>query len=1068
LPVLRLGLDLGTNSIGWALLELDDQHRPARLVDAGVRIFSSSRDPESDDPLGQARRLARQARRMRDRRIRRLQRVMAELVRLGLMPTDPAERKKLEAHDPYELRARALDEPLEPFELGRALFHLAQRRGYKSNRIVDRGKEEGVVRESITALRAELEANGCRTLGEYWWKRRKRGERVRGAFWTDRTMLEDEFRQIVRAQARFHPEFAPKLESSLQRENGLFNRIFRQRPLKPQQPGVCTIDGESARTPWAHPLAQRFRILQNLTNLRVQIPPDPAFRPLSREEFDKLYAKLKTTRRVECRKIRKILGLPEEARFNLDHELRSELIGDETAAKLAGKKLFGKAWHDLPAERQEEIVERLIAEPDEEAIVAFGKRLGLDEKGVRELAAVRLPQGHCHLGLPVLRAIVPIMERQGLGYAEALREAGFHHSDPFVHAGHDRLPYYGEVLKRWCQPVEAESASEDERRFGRIANPTVHVGLNQLRKLVNAIIDAYGKPREIHVELARELKLGRQDLDRLKRRQRENQHRNRQADEVMRQAGIDPEALSPTSRAENRLRYRLWLELSEERPQWRLCPYSGRPIGMHTLFSDAVEIEHILPFSRTLDDSPANKTIAFREANRDKGDRTPYEAFGHSPTIQGRRYDWAKIAERATRMPKNKAWRFAPDAMERFQCQGDFIDRQLNDTSYLARLTRLYLRCLYRKEEGDRVLALPGRLTALLRAKWSLNELLAEDSRKNRDDHRHHAIDAAVIACTDRGALQTISRRDERGRQRIVVPLPYEAFRRELRERLATMIVSHKPEHGIAGRLHEETAYGPTAIVNDKGTPCYATRWPLSKFESRKHLEQVRDLRLRGALVEHVERETKAGKTFKEALQSFRDPQGNPLRHIRVLVPYDRESMVEIHDPNGHPYKYYHTGKNAYMDVLELPNGKWVGYTVSVFDANRLAATPNAQPPWKASYPAARRVMRLFKGDLVTIGDESSSSTVYKIYQTKQGGRTFLAPHNAGGQLQKRHDAKEDPFRWLMLSASKFPKVRLRKARVDILGRVRTEERRRARADRGDRERRAPPLGRSRPHARPR
>ncbi len=1056
---LRLGIDIGTNSIGWALFALDEQGNPQRLLDAGVRIYSSSREPKTEDPLGKARREARQARRQRDRRLQRKRRVLAELVRLGLMPADPSERKQLEHLDPYELRARALDAPLPPHALGRALFHLAQRRGFKSNRIAGDEDEKGKVRESIEALKRELDAAGARTLGRYWYQRLRNGERVRGSFWTERTMLEEEFRAIVEAQKRMQPGLAATLDRALQGESCLFGRIFHQRPLRPQKTGVCTIDGCSPRAPWAHPLAQQFRILQDLTNLRVRVPPEPAFRPLSRDEFSRLLGELSRRKELKFDRMRRLLGLPGDARFNFESEVRNKIEGDRTASILGAKKIFGAHWHRLSLDQRQEIVERLLGEAEEAEIVRFGRSLGLEEAGARALAATRLPQGHCHLGLPVLRAIVPIMRDQGLGYAEAVKEAGYHHSDLAEKAGRHRLPYYGEVLRRWCLPGQDDTLPSEEREFGRIANPTVHVGLNQLRKLVNAIIDRYGTPAEIHVELARELKLGRERKRRIERKQARDAARNREADAAMREAGFDPETMGTGSRTENRRRYRLWLELDETGPQRRCCPYSGRPIGIRALFSNEVEIEHILPFARTLDDSMANKTVAFREANRDKGERTPFEAFGSSPTIGGRRYEWEGIAQRASRMPDNKSWRFASDAMDRFEKAGDFLDRQLTDTTYFARLTRIYLQSLYRREDGDRVVAIPGRLTALLRRKWGLDGLLAEGNRKNREDHRHHAIDAAVVACTDRRSLQALARADERGRQRIVISPPYEGFREELARRLAGMIISHKPEHGIAGRLHEETAYGATSVVNEKGTPCYVVRWPIEKFRSERHLDQVRDPHLRRRLKEHVAERMAAGQKFEEALASFRDANGRSVRRLRVLVPFDPDSLVGI--PNGlpEPFKYYPTGTNAYLDVLELPDGRWVGRAVSVFEANRLAMSSDAQPPWKPAYPAARRVMRLHKDDLVAV-ERDGRTEIMKVLQVWRDGRVVLASAREGGKSESR--AVDRP------SASTFPKLRLRKVAVDILGRLKDPGFADARKGRGDRQRQPPSVGGQGPSPDPR
>lgn len=167
----RLSLDLGTNSLGWCVYLLDDADEPTGVLRMGARIFSDGRSPKNLASLAQDRRAARQARRRRDRVLKRRNRILGGLTRFGLMPANIDERRKLTEMDPYELRARALDEKLAPHEIGRALYHLARKRGFKSSR-KDRGdaekeKEAGQVKQAIKALREKVTSAGCRTVGEY-------------------------------------------------------------------------------------------------------------------------------------------------------------------------------------------------------------------------------------------------------------------------------------------------------------------------------------------------------------------------------------------------------------------------------------------------------------------------------------------------------------------------------------------------------------------------------------------------------------------------------------------------------------------------------------------------------------------------------------------------------------------------------------------------------------------------------------------------------------------------------------------------------------------------------------
>lgn len=173
----RLGLDIGTNSIGWCVLRLDGNDSPIGIVRAGSRIFSDGRNPKDLASLAATRRQARQARRRHDRVLKRQARFMNGLIRFGLMPAEDSARLALSAHDPYVLRAKGLDSPLTADEFGRALYHLAKRRGFKSSRRDQKTdeKEAGKIKSAIGNTRKKIEEAGCRTLGEYLAKRHSEG-----------------------------------------------------------------------------------------------------------------------------------------------------------------------------------------------------------------------------------------------------------------------------------------------------------------------------------------------------------------------------------------------------------------------------------------------------------------------------------------------------------------------------------------------------------------------------------------------------------------------------------------------------------------------------------------------------------------------------------------------------------------------------------------------------------------------------------------------------------------------------------------------------------------------------
>ena len=392
-----------------------------------------------------------------------------------------------------------------------------------------------------------------------------------------------------------------------------------------------------------------------------------------------------------------------------------------------------------------------------------------------------MPQGHGRFGETTTRRLIDALtdERDGDGrvivYSEAVERLGLHHSDFRTGEILDELPYYGEILDRHIMPGSGDASEKDViKRVGRLTNPTVHIGLNQLRRTVNRLIARHGPPTEIAIELARELKL---TDDEKKKRNREN-NENRLAAE--RRGGMLDE-IGIENTGENRARLRLWEELDGDNVLGRACVYTGEVISIRRLFSAEVEVDHILPFKVTLDDSNGNKLVCVQQANRHKRKRSPWETWGGDTLV------WEEIAERASRLPRNKRWRFEPDAMDRFKEEAGFLPRQLVDTQYLSRLAREYMASLYpdKGEDSSNVWVSPGRLTEMVRRKLGLNELLDDHNigggKKNRLDHRHHAIDAIVIGIVDRGMLQKIARESglegDEGRERIKIPDPWDGFR---------------------------------------------------------------------------------------------------------------------------------------------------------------------------------------------------------------------------------------------------------------------------------------------------
>jgi len=941
----------------------------------------------------------------------------------------------LESLDPYELRAKALDEALAAYHIGRALFHLNQRRGFLSNRKTEKGdKEAGVIKEAAGKLQEMMRLSGARTLGEFFHDRQRTRQPVRARnrstglkaeyeFYPTRALLLDEFDAIWNAQAPHHPAMTDAARAAIH------HAIFFQRPLKEPPVGKCSLDPatgaddeEGFRCPWAHPLAQRFRIWQEVRNLAVS-EAGTSFHRLSKEDGDKIALALIGKDKLSFDKIRGLLKLAPEARFNLESAKREELLGDETAAKLARKPPFGKTWRSLTLARQIEIVTKLLEEEDERALLAWlVSEAALDEAGATRVASAFLPEGHCRLGLRAIKKILPFME-SGLNYPEAAKAAGYDHAPlptgELSMSGY--LPYYGEWLQNDVLG-SGDPRDMNDRRWGRFPNPTVHIGLGQLRRIVNGLIAAHGPPAEIAVEMTRSFKLSPKQLAEVEKEQAENQRRNNARAKELRDLG---QAVNPR----NLLKLRLWEELNLRDPLDRRCPFSGAAISIQLLLSEEVEIEHLIPFADSWDDSAANKVVCLRSANRLKGKRTPHEAFHGTP-------EWEEIARRAATLPDNKHWRFGPDARRRYEAQGGFQARQLNETGWLARVARHYLAAVTNPYQIN---VLPGKLTAMIRGKWGLNSLLPDHNfsdAKNRLDHRHHAIDAMVAALTDRSLLHRMSSAYDEERDKIEIPVPWPSLRDDLDAALKAMTVSHKPDHGVQAQLHEDTAYGTIQEPEREGGNNLVYRKGFVTL-NEKEIDRIRDVRLRETVQKHVASEKAAGRDLKSALQSFAARTDFPglchgIRHVRLTKPEKPEYLIAIRDKSGTPYKSYSAGENAFVEIFELPNGKWGGEAVSVFKANQRDAKTN----WPSAHPDARLVMRVRKGDLIALDVEGRRTVMVVHRLDSAAGRFKLAAHNETGNLDQRHTEDADPFRWLMASYNTLKSMNTEHVRVDELGRL--------------------------------
>jgi CRISPR-associated endonuclease Csn1 len=1023
----RLGLDLGANSVGWCAVTLDAEREPCALLDLGVRVYPDGRDRQDYTSLASQRRGPRSMRRNRDRYLQRRQNLLNALTRAGLMPAGDAERQAIARLDPYTLRAHALHCALLPQELGRVLFHINQHRGFKSNRKTDRGnKEGGLISEAARETAALLHRTGHATIGSLLAERHREhkpvrvrlagsGKTARYELYPQRAMVEHEFDTIWAAQSAWNPALTPALGAELR------NIIFFQRDLRPPVVGKCWLEPEQERAPRALPTAQRFRIAQTVTHLRISQPGMPE-RALSDKERDILLSLLYRGSDQKLETLPKKLGLAPETDFNCRDD---KLVGCAVATRLGAKTCLGASWHEMSLAQQDSVIRALLdAESDASAILAL-EALGLTRQMAERAADTSLPDGHAALSALALGKILPCME-VGQTYDKAVQSAGYrHHSDRRTGEIRERLPYYGEVLYQRIGTGTGEPCDNEEKRLGKAPNPTVHVALNEIRRVVNAIIETHGAPAEIVVETLREL--GRSAKQR--KEYEAEQKKNRTANDTRRAEIL---SLGFKVNATNLMRLRL-LEEQANDPKQGCCPYTGKFISPRMALSDEVEADHILPFKDTLDDSAANRVLVMRDANRSKAKRTPYHAFSHTA-------EWPAILSRVALLPDNKKWRFAPDALEKFAKDGDFLARHLTDSATIARWAVEYLGII----APEKVRAVPGRLTSLLRHGLGLNSrsvLGKGGAHKDRTDHRHHAIDAVVVALTDRATLQRVTRAaqaaDTTGeRLTLKIEPPWEGFVADVAARLASVTVSYKPDTGWQGALHNDTSYGLIQASGGNGHNA-VTRQTLDKVAEWKPRRiaktEVRDpvlarqiAKILGSTAEVSER--------RKMFSNVTDSRGHPVRSVRTTERLDMHLIRSRQ--TGLPYRGVKLDSNHRFEVWRHPDGSLIQFIVSTFDAAQAAEAARLGRPVPEAdrHPAAKRLLRLHKNDMVAFGN-GDARRIFVVVKMSDD-KVFLAEHQEAGRLKARNEDKSDPFKYVSASVTKLRAEQARKIHVRPDGRI--------------------------------
>jgi CRISPR-associated endonuclease Csn1 len=803
-----LGLDLGSASIGWTVIAEDIENRKTKcnILGMGSRIIPYEGTEGKDFAKGTGesrnslRTKARTARKGYDRyQLRR--RYLADTLAKNQMFPDEASRN-LPKMNLWELRDKAVHSPISITEFGRLLFWLNQKRGYKSSRSdANLGKKDTEYVATVKSRHEKIKDLDL-TIGQYFYKELSANEfyKVKENIFPREAYIE-EFDTICKTQQIAHPsvltnELIGKIRNEI---------IYYQRPLKSQKGlvSVCEFEGfwrigkdgkeyfvGPKVAPKSSPLFQLAKMWENINNIKIGSRTGDDIK-LTTEQKWAIFQHLDNNEKLTSADLLKILNLRKENCY-VNKQLAKGLNGNitkqairqgvggsdkyENLLKLELKivenclydKVTGEIFEDIPIKFIDPSVEKepfyqlwhtIYSIQDQEICSSvLQTKFNIEQPIADKLAAIDFSKhAFGNKSAKVIRKILPYL-MEGDGYSEAMSYAGYDHSNSQTKEEN--------LQRKLLDQLKAIPKNS-------LRQPIVEKILNQMVNVVNAVIEKYGKPDEIRVELARELKQSkeeRNDADKaMSKRQRENDAITKRLEEF---------GLRATRN--NIIKWRLYEEIdNQEKRLNAICVYCGQPISLiEALKGNDVDVEHIIPKSKLFDDSQSNKTLAHRHCNKNKNDLTAYDFMKGKPE--------AVFNEYVERVNKLYASRVIGKAkrdkllMTESKIPDNFIDRQLRESQYIAKKAREILQTICHN-----VWSTSGTVTAELRHLWgwddvTMNLQMAKyrelglthqvewesEHGKNkhkkevitdwtkRDDHRHHAVDALTIAFTKQGFIQ--------------------------------------------------------------------------------------------------------------------------------------------------------------------------------------------------------------------------------------------------------------------------------------------------------------------------
>lgn len=756
-----LGLDIGITSVGWAVLKLDENDNVCGIVKMGGHTFNESTVGKEKKTAASARRSFRASRRLVRRRTVRIQRVKKLLQDMNVIT-----KKDLEDYysgkvsDIYLLRMKSIEDyVLNEKELAQILIYFAKHRGYKSKSVVE--EQDSDAKKVLSALsenKSMMLKKGYRTVGEMLYKDSKFRQKEYGdskesellvvrnsegnySKSIGRELLVEEVQYIFNRQrelgsciatVELEQCFLDIMQSQRNYDEGPGKGSPYGGNLVEKMVGYCSFEKNEKRACKATYTSERFVLLEKLNHLKI-LQDNGEYRFLSDKERADILEKVYKTKKITYSALRTILGLSVNDRFNGLTYKREKQKSDEDISKSITKCVSDteKAefislnyWHDMKAifnlscvDMSEEWINKLdqigtiltYYKSDNKRIEKLAE-LGVEQEIIEKLLKKDYKKFH-RLSLVAMKKILPYLE-EGAVYSEACSRAG----------------YIKENAIGTSRYITKEVLNDT---LDSIMNPTVKRAVRRTVRIINALIKEYGSPVEVHIEMARDISHSKEVKKKIQKQQAQNKKEKEAAEKFIRE-NIGESMVTSS----NVLRYRLWLSQSQ------MDIYSAKMIPVEDVFDiKKYEVDHIIPYSRSFNDSFSNKMLVRIEDNQVKKNRTPFEYIGDNEET------WNRFVGCVNAYVEDSVKR--RNMVTKAKDSDEWMSRNLNDTRYISRVVTGLIRENLRFEpyvnekRKKHVYPVNGQITAKLRYEWGIE--------KNREDSdKHHAQDAVVIAaCTD-------------------------------------------------------------------------------------------------------------------------------------------------------------------------------------------------------------------------------------------------------------------------------------------------------------------------------